>query len=898
MYSSCKFALTSVLFFFLYTFIMYVYILLCLIDSGYAHTRIYCRDTKSEWLFGTMEAIRWKGSYFGRMLEKPHEWNEVVATIGFCVGIQEFLVDQISTPLSNITSVVLIAWMIKLQCAARQQLMMNRWLVRAVLICHLFDGAWEIIWQLFFDQEEYDDYSLVMVIYTVTLDIVAQALCIMAALLLYLRPSGITNGTNSPLGRKWLSVAKTVSAVWLACNLPFDWELVPDVGQFRGPVALIVLCLGSLQTPSNSHSPLGRIIDTILHICCLLEMGLPVFPLYRATAAIILTGVLVIDNLQIPTAIAQVVFSSWKIWMPPNKEPAHQQQQQLGTGIILYGLEPNTTDHSIHYSSILYTLTLFQGMLYIVACVAAQSSTFIRRSLVRQSGLSGEQGVRAVYLYYQQVYTTCTQTGVLSGGDNNLSLASFAIHSLSSNSRELQLAGVFVLDCFLRRGIGSEELVSAITSDSTSVSTLIRMLARTAVQDKDTRLLAARVTAELAATGSLNMASTLDMLKSVSSLLDAADQPALQGCPLTHGPENENDDDSGHNVVPGNDDGIIEEDAGDNQSPGQESSAQSSSGSSGPNNAADLPMHGECSRGVLQELPLTYKQDSIPVLGMTILNRLANDHDRCVEIGMATNLISKIVGFVSCSTTATANTADTEQLEDLVCLCLNLLRRLASTSEKIGAKLRQQLWENPYLLYRLAGILKSTRSKPEKLWEPAIDIIAKLAWDEEARQEIGSAQEIISKLIHAFLGRQEGTNMYYNQPLRMAAGEALANLTISSTTNCLAILDEQGIDIIKDLKDMFFDIKYRYVAANLLQNLCAHCREEMRSSHSSRENLPYLLQKVSPSLPLLMQLSPKFVWIDFLYVQDLILNYIVEFIQCKVLTTIKGAYAIYVRSLF
>jgi len=41
------------------------------------------------------------------------------------------------------------------------------------------------------------------------------------------------------------------------------------------------------------------------------------------------------------------------------------------------------------------------------------------------------------------------------------------------------------------------------------------------------------------------------------------------------------------------------------------------------------------------EPPLTH-QDSFPVLGMLILEKLASDPDNCAEIGRATDLISKI----------------------------------------------------------------------------------------------------------------------------------------------------------------------------------------------------------------------------------------------------------------
>ena len=147
------------------------------------------------------------------------------------------------------------------------------------------------------------------------------------------------------------------------------------------------------------------------------------------------------------------------------------------------------------------------------------------------------------------------------------------------------------------------------------------------------------------------------------------------------------------------------------------------------------------------------------------------------------------------------------------------------------------------MLDNLAGILEDSRSSI-KAWDPAMDIIAKLALAEDARKEIGSNKLIICKLMHAFLGRYGPTNMHYSQPLQLAAGEALGNLAVENTANCLNILEEPGYKFIKDLKDMLWHDKYRYVAATLLQNLCAHSRDKMHTL-DAYEHLSYALPVVS-----------------------------------------------------
>nr|CAB3473605.1 unnamed protein product [Digitaria exilis] len=465
---------------------------------------------------------------------------------------------------------------------------------------------------------------------------------------------------------------------------------------------------------------------------------------------------LLISNLQIPAgAVTRIVISSLCLGSVP--------------------LLPKYKDDKLARSIVaFYVLTLCQGTLNIVACVSDLFSFFLCRSLARQSGLRGKRGARAVDLYYHNAYLKCMETGILATA-KEISLASFAIESLSSSSHKAQLAGVLILDSLLQE---REELISRIACSSKAVSALIAMLGRTEVQDRDIRLFAARVTAKLA--GNLKVAATPGMLKLVSSLLDSEDQLAT---------------------------GLSSaKDAGDSNSSG---SARIKP------RRHDSYVSQQWRRmkerwAVPAELPLTY-QDSFPVLGMLVLENLTSDHDNCAEIGRATDLISKITGFMS------YNSDNGALQKAVVYSSLSLVRRLSITGGKVGVLLRQELWDDPFLLDNLT---------------------------EYGRKEIGSNKVIVCKLIHAFLGRYGPTNMHYSQPLRLAAGEALANLAIENSANCSVILKVAGYQLIKDLKDMLWHDKYRYVAASLLQNLCTHSRDKMYSL-GANEHLPYALPVVS-----------------------------------------------------
>ncbi|WVZ69660.1 hypothetical protein U9M48_018415 [Paspalum notatum var. saurae] len=157
---------------------------------------------------------------------------------------------------------------------------------------------------------------------------------------------------------------------------------------------------------------------------------------------------------------------------------------------------------------------------------------------------------------------------------------------------------------------------------------------------------------------------------------------------------------------------------------------------------------------------------------MLILEGLASNHDNCADIRRDSELISKIIGFISYTS------GNAARQKAVVCASLR--------------------------------ILEDSRSSI-KVWEPTMDIIAKLALAEDARQEIGSNRVITGKLMHAFLGRYGPTNMHYSRPLRLVAGEALANLAIESAANCL--------------------------------NLCAHSTDKIRSL-GGNEHLSYALPVV------------------------------------------------------
>lgn len=728
---------------------------------------------------------------------RPQEGNEVVLIMGLCIKV----VDKL--PLGFYFRTALTMQMSKWQLRGAPQLTSDQRRIRVlqlwvVLVAYLILAIGNISTDLYFMIKEgavRGPYLPLLIADTVA-GILAQ---VVAVLLLNLRPRRIVHLTSMPCGRKLITFVKVISAVWLAYNsvLPLLPRILPvfAVSWFTTPFTVVVLTFGSLQPPTTeTNSIFDRWLHVTLHILFLwdLLMAFHGCPFCTEISFFILAALLV-GNLQIPAAVTQVVLSSLRLrWLCRGHHDYYQQPQVSNQNLV-----PSIT--------VFYMLALCEGAFYIMACILGVFSYFPCRSLLLRSGFTGQWGSKAVDLYYRRVYTTRMETGVLAAG-SMMTLDTFAMESLWSSSQEMRLIGVRVLDSLLQESDSRKMLISRITRSSKAMSALISMLGGTEVQDEGgIRLFAARVTTNIA--GHLRIADLPSgMVKSVSSLLDA------------------------------------------------EKLSLTSSGGGG-NNAGnhrtyDTSAH-ERNRGfswvshcwqrtkdkwsVPDEPPLT-QQDSFPVMGMVILRRLAHDPDNCVEIVKATTLISKIIGLI---------TYTSDNHNAVICASLHLVRRLVSTRGKIGATIRQELSDSPYLLDNLAGTCEDSCSTPE-VWILAMDIIAKLALDENARQEVGSKQVIICKLVHSFLGRDEANE----ESLRMAAGEALVNLTIESPANCSAILEELGCQLIKDLKDMLCEAEYRIymcTAASLLQNLCAHSRDKLTSLPGASEHLRSTLPTVSLS---------------------------------------------------
>ncbi|CAL4996536.1 unnamed protein product [Urochloa decumbens] len=752
-------------------------------------SRVFIRNDASinQWLFGSTSAFRWENFSFPRMsILPPKLWNLIAVIIGIGVSLAplEFH-PQIAAGILKVALLVIIS-----QLLARLR---QGWFATVALFL-LFGAACcvTVIYVMFklvpdntgnWSKDELHYLKLGGLFFGSTYG------SAILALLIALRMPRL-KFMRKPVP---LLCFKVIIALGLAC-LPFlQVKLASYYRYFSIAVAIVLLILGnqnwakdyssSETSERNNSSPdiwgeetleeqnnsscglLLQILETILPILFFWSVMFP------------LPGIsLKISFYMLFSVIAAVLIANLQI-------PVAFLQVLLSILRLCnllghhhhpdyHPLQPDASPNLVPSIVIFFMLQICQGSSYVVAVILGLISFFQRRSLVHELEFKEEWGAKAVNLYHRQAYQARTERGLFPSERHTPSLTSFAIESLGSSSSEVQVVGLRVLDNFLDRwdSESKKELIAEIIYiHKKAVPSLIDMIGSTVERHQGIRLLAAKITDELS--GSLKISEYPGMLKLISSLLDV-----------------EKRQDSMPNHVSANNEG------------------------------------NDIEHQLFMRRILFYS------LGLSILDKLSCDPDNNAEIAKdATNIVMKIIGLIS-YLTDDENRGESETQHKIIVYdsALKFVRRLTIKGRKIGAMFRQVLSEDPFLLHTLDRIMDLEDSQPE-LRETVIDIIAKLALDEAARQDIGSTQSIIHKLIHAFLWPDDVISSSNNDnSLQMTAGEALVNLTIMSTDNCWAILTvELGHYLIENLASMLENECYRCVAANILHNLCANSIDKL-----------------------------------------------------------------------
>ncbi|XP_044964602.1 uncharacterized protein LOC123424988 [Hordeum vulgare subsp. vulgare] len=710
------------------------------------------------------------------------------------------------------------------------------WSGPIVIAC--FSGVLEILWK----EDLLDTWVLLLMVLLLALGRLIAALSPRALKLLIRTPMCRAASVWSPL----------VAIVLLALSIKES----NDHSMIEWAVFLVLLVAVLVATISNLRfTRISKVVDSVLgskqefwrhvviNVCMIAVLCMLGFMLDGMMLTIQLCALLVVSfgNFQIPAAVVRVILALDGLL--DDSESAAYNESVDGQKNIKASLR------------IFYGMVLGQGILYGVACMLEFFSFIPRRSLVRRGGFNGHWGVESVNMYYAYASDKCMQGGVLA--PKKISLSSFAMDSVSSNSCKNQLYGIRTMHSFLQSEPTKGQLLSKLTTSTKTMTRIIGMLGWTSPKDTTIRLYAAKVMVELGK--NLRVVTIPGTMQLVSALLDAESR-LKRGNPLL---DTDDKHEERHDPVHNTED---DQEAVDSQLQieGQlldiENMLETQTSST---QQVGIHEQNSCVLRCWQRISefwsipkeqLLTDHDLLPALAMSIVESLAGcDQDNCVEISKSADLIPKIIGFISYR----SDTIKTEAQQKILLAgatppfrkkqkimpesSLKVLQRLTSIGREIGITLRYKISKHPFILSNLSDILGDNTSSQESR-KLVAGILRNIAVDEKARQDIGRFQLIITRLVQAFLNAEGITSTDASYLLRKVSGQALAMLTIESVQNCLVILKEP--EFMKKLKTMILihDKKYIYVVATLMRNLCLHARSELRES--DLKELSYTLREV------------------------------------------------------
>ncbi|XP_040995437.1 uncharacterized protein LOC121241638 [Juglans microcarpa x Juglans regia] len=202
-------------------------------------------------------------------------------------------------------------------------------------------------------------------------------------------------------------------------------------------------------------------------------------------------------------------------------------------------------------------------------------------------------------------------------------------------------------------------------------------------------------------------------------------------------------------------------------------------------------------------------------LGLCILKKLACDHDNCGKIGNTRGLLPKIIDFTHAEERLLKDKNVVATQIRTVKRSLQVVKMLVNTTGATGKHLRREISEIVFTISYIRDILKYGERYP-KLQKLGIDILTSLALEEDATERIGGTGGVLKELLNIFFkpGMPENRNH-----VKIAAGEALAMLSLESKSNCYRILKMHAlVRLVGALEVPLLRIN----AARVLRNLCSY----------------------------------------------------------------------------
>ncbi|PSS33910.1 ATP-dependent RNA helicase [Actinidia chinensis var. chinensis] len=203
-------------------------------------------------------------------------------------------------------------------------------------------------------------------------------------------------------------------------------------------------------------------------------------------------------------------------------------------------------------------------------------------------------------------------------------------------------------------------------------------------------------------------------------------------------------------------------------------------------------------------------------LGLVILKKLARDHDNCGKIGNTRGLLRKIIDFTHAGERLLKDETIAPSQILTVKRSLQVLKMLASTTGATGKHLRKEISEVVFTISNIRDILRHGENHTA-LQKLGIGILTSLALEEDATEKIGGTGGVLKELFNIFF--KQGTPAENKNPVRIAAGEALAMLALESKSNCHRILKLEAIVTLVEALEVPL---LRINAARILTNLCTY----------------------------------------------------------------------------
>lgn len=406
----------------------------------------------------------------------------------------------------------------------------------------------------------------------------------------------------------------------------------------------------------------------------------------------------------------------------------------------------------------------------------------------RECELRGQTGIVSIKRFFYDAYSKSISGSIFDG--LNMDLVTFAEELLDSNYQDEQFIGVQMLQKFVKSKLFASDTLRKIGTSNWVIERLIEMLNWKNPAEEEIRRCAAEIVSKLAGKkhNALRVAGIPGAMESISSLLHTGQS---------------------YNARP----------------------------------------HEINQRSIAAD-ETNYEFSAFNLLGLSILKKLARDHDNCWKIGNARNLLPKIIDFTNANQSLLRNDLAPDSQINCVKRSLQVVKRLASATGNTGKNLRQEISENVFTVSNIREILQYGQNHMV-LQKMGIEILTSLAMDETAREKIGSTGGILKLLLSIFFkpGFTENEKFVSEE-----AGDALAILALESKSNCERILKDNKVleRLITALNDPVLQMN----ASRVLRNLCAYSGIECAGSlRGVTAAIPTVLKAIMSEKEKLLEVS-------------------------------------------